>query len=605
MAKNFQFSNFSDEQNRMFLEANLDPSDPRTCCLVDSNNDPIFVIKKPPIVPLEIVHHPEAPAIKELQSDNVDTNNKEFKSLLQQAGKVNLWFYLKYLAGYSGPYSDLTDHLHRDLANFRQRQLKPGSRGAVFVPRSHYKSTVMTHGANGWELLRNPDLRIGLASNVIDRSQEFMRMTQKQFDDNALIEWLYPEYCPQKSLKTGKILSKRWNSKEMVMPNRSRNLPEASIKPIGVGGSSAGLHFDLLSADDIIGDKQLDSEHMSGVEMQKITNWFKSSSKTLLTDFATGRISLAATRYATDDTYEDMMLDCKEQWGNWDEVNYEKKKDGTWDIFYKMAIERNEIVFPESITKKMLEETKRDDWWTYVTQYLNNPHIASISEWTDFDMRRFDLEYTDTHGYRIWLPGQEKPLYVEDMDIQIGVDPAASEKKARASTSRSAITVLARDARNRNFILDTRAGYWRPSQLFENMFQMHKKFRRHNPATHLEQMGAFKMLGSLLREEQDRRKYYLNLRAVTKSGDKDQTIRSNLEPILSEGRLFCNETCYGTVNQEIKTFPNGKLKDVLDSVTLAYQATHLPPSVEEREDYEQKRLEKEYSSFGRSSLTGY
>ena len=616
---NYKFKNYTEQEKRLFIAAGLDPDDKRTCCLIDMNGDPIRVIKKPPIVPLEIIHHPDAPAFKheknpgliftqliqELQSPNINTANKEFKSLLQQAGKVNLWFYLKYIASYSGPYGDVTDHLHRDLANFRQSQLKPGARGAVFIPRSHYKSTVFTHGANGWELIRNPDLRIGLGSNIIDRSQEFMRMTQSQFDDNELIAWLYPEYCPAKSLKTGKTIAKRWNSREMVMPNRSRNMPEPSIKPIAVGGSTAGNHFDLLSLDDIIGDKQLDSDHMSGTEMQKITNWFKSSSRTLLTDPATGRITLAATRYAIDDTYEDLMTDCCGQFGNWDEVNYPLKRNGEWDIYYKMAIERNKIVFPEAITKSMLDKLREDDWWTYVTQYLNNPHIAGASEWTDFDVKKFTVDYDETYGHRIWLNGEEKPLYVEDMDVKIGIDPAASDRKARATTSRSAITVLARDARNRIFLLDVSAGYWRPSQLFDNMFRLHKKFRRYNPSTHLEQMGAFKILGSLLREEEQKRNYFLNLRAVTKGTDKDNTIRANIEPILNDGRLYVIENNYNLLIQEVKTFPNGKLKDILDSITLAYQASRTPPSEEENRRRYKLQQESSWRNTGKNQLTGY
>jgi hypothetical protein len=253
----------------------------------------------------------------------------------------------------------------------------------------------------------------------------------------------------------------------------------------------------------------------------------------------------------------------------------------------------------------MLDKLRVDDWWTYVTQYLNNPHIAGASEWTDFDVRKFTMDYDEQSGHRIWIPGAELPLYVDDMDVQIGIDPAASDRKARATTSRSAITVMARDSRNRIFCLDITAGYWRPSQLFNNMFKVHKKFRRYNPGTHLEQMGAFKILGSLLREEEKKRNYFLNLRAVTKGTDKDNTIRANLEPILNDGRLFAMESGYNLLIQEVKTFPNGKLKDILDSVTIAFQSSRTPPSEDEMKRSYKIKQESSWRNTGKNALTGY
>jgi hypothetical protein len=118
-------------------------------------------------------------------------------------------------------------------------------------------------------------------------------------------------------------------------------------------------------------------------------------------------------------------------------------------------------------------------------------------------------------------------------------------------------------------------------------------------------MGAFKLLGPLLREEQEKRNYYLNLRAVTKGTDKDNTIRANIEPILNDGRLYVIENNYNLLIQEVKTFPNGKLKDILDSVTLAYQASRTPPSELELNERYTRKKESAWRSKGKNALTGY
>jgi hypothetical protein len=270
-----------------------------------------------------------------------------------------------------------------------------------------------------------------------------------------------------------------------------------------------------------------------------------------------------------------------------------------------MAVEAGKIVFPEAITFEGLAEIKKDHWWTYVTQYLNNPHLASTSEWTDFDLKKFTLDYSPEFGHLIWIPGAEKPLYVEDMDVQIGIDPAASEKKARASTSQSAITVMARDHKNRCFLLEVDAGYWTPTKLFDQMFRKYNTYRRYRPTSWLEQMGAFKLLGPLLREEQVKRGNTINVRPVTKTGDKDQVIRAQLEPILSDGRMFIRDNQYEKVIHQVHTFPNGLLKDILDSIALAYQGTHKPPSSEEVERRAETANRRKWLTTSRSKLTGY
>jgi intein/homing endonuclease len=61
--------------------------------------------------------------------------------MMRQAGLVNLWFYLKVIAGFSGPYSDLDDTLNLDMCNWRQSDscMAPGARFIALMPRGFRK----------------------------------------------------------------------------------------------------------------------------------------------------------------------------------------------------------------------------------------------------------------------------------------------------------------------------------------------------------------------------------------------------------------------------------------------------------------------------------
>lgn len=62
--------------------------------------------------------------------------------LMRQAGLVNLWFFLKVIAGSSGPYNELDDDLNLDMCNWRQSDscMAEGARWMALMPRGFRKS---------------------------------------------------------------------------------------------------------------------------------------------------------------------------------------------------------------------------------------------------------------------------------------------------------------------------------------------------------------------------------------------------------------------------------------------------------------------------------
>lgn len=579
----------------------------------------------PPQVPLEFIPHPQAPLfnngdentntivdlIKEITSENANLND-EAKNLLRQASFVSLFFFLKYVAGAYGPYSDLSDHLHVEVANFRQRMLHAGARGAVFLPRSFYKSTVCTHGADGWELLRDPNLRIGLIASNSDMAEQFMSPVKALFEENPLIEYLFPEYVPAKG-EAGNIIQPKWNSKIITMPNRTLSMNEPSIKTMGAGGSVAGNHFDLLNVDDLVSEKELDSTHTASADMQKKSQWFSMNQDTLLISPKTSRVFLAATRYAVNDPYEQIFGEIKTKYGYWDELPYEVNKEiGIWDVYYRMAIERDRYVFPEKVGKIELNRIKKKDPWAYHTQYLNNPYSAAAAEFVNYPVKECELDYNEFEGMSVnFLVGDGDGVHNEkvllgDCEVTIGIDPAASERSSSntSKTSRSAIIVRARDSEDRRFYIDGAVGYFSPTELYDHIFRLAGKYKAYLRATNFEAQGAFKFVyNTLVEMQKDFSKPRLKLRNIPALQDKDGKIRNFIQPLLEFSKVYVSRTIRDPIEEELSIFPGGLKRDTLDAMELADRFS-IKPRVTENEDAYYKKLKER--RIGRSSnAAGY
>jgi hypothetical protein len=502
----------------------------------------------------EIIPHKQAPLIQNteqfkilleeiiyLLEHNPDLlNNKDAAlrdpliQVMRQAGFVSLFFFLKYIASATGPYDRLNEDLHLEMCNFRQKAVAPGSRCAAFLPRGHYKSTIFTTGGCAWELLRDPNLTIGLFNAKYEKALDFMHTVQRTFDSNPLFAMLYPEYVPRSNVK-------RWNDTEMVLPNRLKHKTEPNLRCGSVGGASEGFHYDIIVLDDIIGFKQLNANRQSNAEMYKTSNWFQSIGVTLLQKWSESRIILVGTRYAIDDVYEFVMKDAKEITGCREKMKYETKEDNKWCIYYRKVIENDEIILPEVTNKEELTKLMEKDPWTAMTQYFNNPTEAGMTELNLYTIHECRLDFTEEKGWMIdYMEGEDnRVISLSDCYVVQACDPAASEKGFHAKTSRSAVGVLAHAADDKRFLIALNVDFVAASRMFDWMFSNAIKFDGYLQKTVLEAQGAFKILNGILRNEENRRRTeayengqkfaHLNLQSVNKAGEKDAVIRSSLD----------------------------------------------------------------------------
>jgi len=375
----------------------------------------------------------------------------------------------------------------------------------------------------------------------------------------------------------------------MVMPNRTRNTSDASVKCLGAGGAVQGNHFDLLNVDDLIGEKQLNADHISGDEMIKIGNWFSSNQDTLLVSPKTSRVFLAATRYAPDDVYEQIYQDCSERQGYWDELPYPENLDGQWTIYHRQAIEEDLLTFPEKIDQAFLTRTMKKDPWKYYSQYLNNPFSAQSSEFVSYHIRDCVLDNNGGEfSINFFSNGEHRVLPLSSCVVTIGIDPAASEVRRSSRTSRSAIVVQAVDSKNVHYYIDGSAGYYAPTKFFSEIFRLWEKYKYYISSVNMEGQGGFKFAYNKLMEEAVNKRKPLPLRLIRPLPDKDAKLRLFLQPLLDLGLIWATEYMRGEIENEISTFPGGYKRDVMDAMEIADRNSRRPQT-EEEEEYNQKK----------------
>jgi hypothetical protein len=530
--------------------------------------------------------------------------------LFRQAGFVNLWFFLKVIAGNSGPFNLLNSSLHLDMCNVRMDQEKEHARFAAFLPRKVYKSTIFTEGATAWSALRNPDKTHAVFCCTNDMAVDFLHTIQRIYDSNEMFKWLYPEYVPEKN-------QKRWNDVEGCLPNLTRYKTDPTFAAYGVGCNTAGKHPQDMYIDDPVGDQQLNSDRGSSSEMYSIANWLKSNLRTLTQD-ANSSIYYCGTRYAIDDAHAFIFESIKEQIGYWDELEDDITPTGEWTVYYHMVEEHGKIILPSAYTRELLDQTLKEDPWTYWTQMQNHPQKSGLAELNNYEVKECNLDYDENDGWIItFMEGQERKVVpLSSCDVVQAVDPAASEKKMSAKTSRSAEGLLAHHSSGKRFLLTLHADYVQPSVLFDWIFSTAKKFKDNRRGLFLETQGAFKLFYNkdghgMLRDEEQRRvkeaikrkeePIYLHVQPLNKSGEKDSVIRATLEPVLQQGQLYVEKSIRTKVLEELNVFPNSRKKDILDMLAIALNASRQPVSedeIEERNEIEDSFAKRVVNAAG-------
>lgn len=184
----------------------------------------------------------------------------------------------------------------------RCRELEANPDGYLDLwAREHGKSSMITFGGSIQEIIRDPDITIGIFSHTKPEARKFLMWVKLELEDNKVLQGLYPDvFYPEPTKQAPK-----WSEEKGIIVRRRGNPREATMEAHGlVDGQPTGSHFKLRIYDDIV-----TIESVTTAEQIKKTTEAHALSDNLGARGHDGkkRAWHLGTRYRFGDTYQELI----------------------------------------------------------------------------------------------------------------------------------------------------------------------------------------------------------------------------------------------------------------------------------------------------------
>jgi hypothetical protein len=195
---------------------------------------------------------------------------------LKQAYQESLYHTAKKLFGYS----EITERTHGKMIAMLENDSKLK---LIVVPRGCFKSSIASVSYPVWRILKNPNLRILIDSELYSNSSKFLREIKGHLLSDKVVRLFGESYNPL-----------NWNEGEITVKQRTVVKKEASITCSGIGAQKTSQHYDIIIADD------LNSPDNSGTSeaREKVISHYQMYISLLEPG---GTLVIIGTRYAEDD----------------------------------------------------------------------------------------------------------------------------------------------------------------------------------------------------------------------------------------------------------------------------------------------------------------
>lgn len=149
-----------------------------------------------------------------------------------------------------------------------------------------HNSTICNYTKIIFEILRNPNIRIGLISNTQKQAEGFLKEIKNHLEGNSRLIEIF-----------GQQVGPKWDTKEIVVKGKDSKHKDSTVSCIGVGSALIGKHFDMIIMDDAV------TEEASRTELQRERQrvWFYQSLAPTMEPHA--QIHVIGTRYHYLDLY--------------------------------------------------------------------------------------------------------------------------------------------------------------------------------------------------------------------------------------------------------------------------------------------------------------
>jgi hypothetical protein len=504
--------------------------------------------------------------------------------------KVSLFHFVKDTLGYDklttrthGAFCKTIQDKIMEWQDNRSRGIKEQTFFAGILPRRTYKTTIGVIGASlyNWAEI-DPDIRVLFFSATNSLVRDSMRGIRSHMEANPLFrerygdDWMPKEYRGRQ----------RWSALEMDIEKRTNwKNKESSLSCSGVGGVRVGGHYDVIIYDDLHNEKNTKSHD----QIAKVKEHIRLSLPLLEPD---GLCLLFGTRWDDADAYADLIERESEIWTPMVEKAESDEK-------YQ---DRGGLFFPEELPRQALQRYRLQMRpYLYACQFQNDP--------TPVDDRKFNLE-----SVHLYEPDELPDL--SDLRIYQTCDPASTDHKR---SDRSVALVVAWDEIGGAWLLDGFADRMPREKVGPAMFALARKWKEKGLwNVGIETFGFQAYVEDAFKAKMQETGVYFTLHELKPAGRRknEDRIEGNLAPLVNAGVCHLPKTCMyysheakekvdltGFVLDEMRRFPRGKTRDILDTWAYQIDIRKTPPRSKPAAEHIEALLSPDYKEFLR--LTKY
>ena len=369
--------------------------------------------------------------------------------IIRKKCQESAFFTAKFLCGFP----DVSENFHSKLCDMAQEnERKSRNREGWFLPRGHLKTHQLNIARAVHRIIRDKNVRILMMQGSTSRATENMRIVRGVLESPKLKHY-FPEIEPDQP----------WNDEEIQL-KRDRLLPDPTISARGINSKITGGHFDLIIADDLVGEDNC----MSEAEMDRCLRWMKNVSP-LFVNPAIGTLVVIGTRWPNDKVYQ-----------------YIYDTPGFWIFTAGCYVDERCVdagfgeigspIWPERFTHDVLNEIKKTTptfEWSH--QYLNQPVTEALRVFPPSCIQYYDwLDGYETLKYQDPDGNGERNIKTSSLFKILTVDPAASGLK---TADESAISVSGKAENARYFVLEDWGARVSVTDLVEQIFALYEKWK--------------------------------------------------------------------------------------------------------------------------------
>ena len=414
--------------------------------------------------------------------------------------------------------------LHEELLRFQFKY----NETLQLVYRGAGKSTVCTVAKCIHLLLKNPNLRILIASRTQTKAESFLREIKNHFESNRRLQEVFGTYYDPK-------LVNKWDNKEIDVLPRTKFTKESSVSTVGVTGNLVGVHVDVLLLDDLEDEASTITQYMR----EKTRNWYYQTLDPILEPPDPdvphrGERHLVGTRYHYADLYGHLI-----------ENEFENRHH-----VIKALNEKGQSPWPEKFPPSWFEEKrKKSGLIIFGCQYLCSTEA----------MKGEIFEYDNCQLI-------ENANIPDKLKIFMGVDLAISEND---KADHFAIVVIGKDSNANYYVLDHFDGQLRFGEQTKKIITFYNKY---DPIRCAIETNAYQAA-----QYQNLKDTVEGIRLKAIKTDKDKISRAwKLSAIFEDKKMFFKKT--GNVHlliEQLVLFPGHRYKDLFDALDLAVRASKV------------------------------